>query len=101
MVWVLQLLTNSCVNPHNYRTLPVYSKEASPDAESQGAEETSGLATIILEQQQKHLEYEEDDAPEEAVVELKHAALSIPNLPAPRSSDGNVSTNHKASLWLH
>ena len=38
----------------------------------------------------KELEYEEDEGQEEAVVELKHAVLELPNLPMPRSSDGVV-----------
>ncbi|KAI5116867.1 hypothetical protein M0805_005835 [Coniferiporia weirii] len=37
----------------------------------------------------RELEYEEDEGQEENVVELKHAVLSIPNIPMPRSSDGN------------
>ncbi|KAH8116388.1 Leo1-like protein-domain-containing protein [Phellopilus nigrolimitatus] len=37
----------------------------------------------------KELEYEEDDGQDENVVELKHAVLSIPNIPMPKSSDGN------------
>ena len=41
-------------------------------------------------QHRKNLEYEEDENPEDAVVELKHAVLSIPNLPMPNSSDGQV-----------
>ena len=39
----------------------------------------------------RELEYEEDENQEEEnVVELKHAMLSIPNSPMPKSSDGNV-----------
>lgn len=66
------------------------SKEPSPEADSQGGDESTGIPAEVLKQQ-KALEYGEEDAPEEAVVELKHATLSIPNLPAPRSSDGKVS----------
>lgn len=38
----------------------------------------------------KELEYEEDEGQEEAVVELKHAVLELPNLPMPQSSEGIV-----------
>ncbi|TDL23684.1 Leo1-domain-containing protein [Rickenella mellea] len=41
------------------------------------------------QQHRKDLEYEEDEGGDEAVVELKHAVLSIPNVPTPQSSDGN------------
>ena len=36
------------------------------------------------------LEYEEEDAPPEISVEVKEAHVSFPNLPVPKSSDGNV-----------
>ena len=41
-------------------------------------------------QRRQELEYEEDEGQDENVVELKHAVLSIPNIPMPKSSDGNV-----------
>ena len=37
------------------------------------------------------LEYEEEDAPPEISVEVKEAHVTFPNLPVPKSSDGNVS----------
>lgn len=37
------------------------------------------------------LEYEEDDLPPEIAVEVKEAQVNFPNLPVPKSSDGNVS----------
>lgn len=36
------------------------------------------------------LEYEEEDAPPEISVEVKEAHVAFPNLPVPKSSDGNV-----------
>lgn len=36
------------------------------------------------------LEYEEEDAPPEISVEVKEAHVTFPNLPVPKSSDGNV-----------
>lgn len=36
------------------------------------------------------LEYEEDEVPPEISVEVKEAHVSFPNLPVPKSSDGNV-----------
>lgn len=35
------------------------------------------------------LEYEEEDVPQEIAVEVKEAEVSFPNLPVPRSSDGD------------
>ena len=36
------------------------------------------------------LEYEEEDIPPEVAIEYKEAHVSFPNIPVPRSSDGNV-----------
>lgn len=36
------------------------------------------------------LEYEEEDVPPEISVEVKEAHVAFPNLPVPKSSDGNV-----------
>jgi RNA polymerase-associated protein LEO1 len=43
--------------------------------------------------QRKAMEYEEDDQEEPQEVQLRDAAVQIPNLPVPKSSDGNVSDN--------
>ena len=40
------------------------------------------------------MEYEEDDGQEENVHEVKHALLSIPNLPLPRGTDGKVNPEY-------
>ena len=47
------------------------------------------LPSIERERRQA-LEYEEEDAPPEIQVEVKEAHVSFPNLPVPKSSDGNV-----------
>ncbi len=59
-------------------------------ASPSGTASEEGLSAAELKHR-RDLEYEEDENPEEAVIELKHAALSIPNIPIPKSSDGNVS----------
>ena len=43
------------------------------------------------------LEYEEEDAPPEISVEVKEAHVAFPNLPVPKSSDGNVSSPFKSN----
>jgi hypothetical protein len=42
------------------------------------------------ERQRKALEYEEEEIPPELAVEIREAEVSFPNLPMPRSSDGEV-----------
>ncbi|TFK74927.1 hypothetical protein BDN72DRAFT_758543 [Pluteus cervinus] len=58
---------------------------ASPVA---SAPESDRLPSPERERRQA-LEYEEDDAPPEMAVETKEAEVSFPNIPVPRSSDGN------------
>lgn len=70
---------------------------ASVEPDRDGSE---ALSTAEL-QHRRNLEYEEDDGQEEAVVELKHAVLSIPNIPTPRSSDGNVSRSSIAADHIY
>ncbi|KAL5536967.1 LEO1 [Sanghuangporus sanghuang] len=66
---------------------PPKEKSLTPAA-STGREESEALsAAEILHRQE--MEYEEDEGQDENVVELKHAVLSIPNIPMPKSSDGN------------
>lgn len=36
------------------------------------------------------MEYEEEDEPEAEVIQLREATVSVPNLPIPKTSDGNV-----------
>lgn len=55
-----------------------------------GTREGSEALSASELKHRKDMEYEEDDGQEENVVELKHAMLSIPNLPMPRGSDGKV-----------
>ncbi|KAF9531750.1 Leo1-like protein-domain-containing protein [Crepidotus variabilis] len=40
-------------------------------------------------ERRRALEYEEDDAPPEIAVEVKEAEVKFPNLPVPKSSDGD------------
>lgn len=51
----------------------------------------------ISSPERKHreaLEYAEDDEPEQVVEEeVLEASAQIPNIPVPRTSDGNVSTH--------
>ena len=61
-----------------------------PVAESAEEDGSDGLSASEL-RHRKELEYEEDEGQEEAIVELKHAVLELPNLPTPHSSDGVVS----------
>jgi RNA polymerase-associated protein LEO1 len=42
-------------------------------------------------QHRKALEYEEDDQPDEVYADVVEANVAIPNVPIPKSSDGNVS----------
>jgi RNA polymerase-associated protein LEO1 len=42
-------------------------------------------------QQRKHMEYEEADEPNQVVQEILEASVQIPNIPLPKSSDGDVS----------
>lgn len=37
------------------------------------------------------MEYAEDDGPEPPIAQLVEADVAMPNIPIPRSSDGNVS----------
>lgn len=39
------------------------------------------------------MEYAEEDEPDQVVEEVLEASAQIPNIPVPRSSDGNVSTS--------
>lgn len=43
-------------------------------------------------QQRRELEYEEADEPNPVFEQILEAAVQIPNIPLPKSSDGNVST---------
>ncbi|KAK0501261.1 Leo1-domain-containing protein [Armillaria luteobubalina] len=58
-----------------------------------GSPEASGQESERLpspeREHRRALEYEEEDAPPEAVVELQEADVSFPNLPVPKSSDGD------------
>ncbi|PBK72322.1 hypothetical protein ARMSODRAFT_953997 [Armillaria solidipes] len=58
-----------------------------------GSPEASGQESERLpspeREHRRALEYEEEDAPLEAVVELQEADVSFPNLPVPKSSDGD------------
>ncbi|KLO19281.1 hypothetical protein SCHPADRAFT_843477 [Schizopora paradoxa] len=69
-------------------------EDSAQDEEEEPAVEPSRDGSEALSsaelQHRRNLEYEEDDGQEEAVVELKHAVLSIPNIPTPRSSDENT-----------
>ena len=58
-----------------------------------GTREGSEALSASELKHRKDMEYEEDDGQEENVVELKHAMLSIPNLPIPRGSDGKVASS--------
>lgn len=40
------------------------------------------------------MEYAEDDEPEPMVEQVLEATAAIPNIPVPRSSDGNVCCGH-------
>lgn len=56
----------------------------------------------ISSPERKHreaLEYAEDDEPEQVVEEeVLEASAQIPNIPVPRTSDGNVSTRPPAEI---
>lgn len=65
---------------------PVSRTPASPTASGPDSER---LPSPERERRQA-LEYEEEDAPPEISVEVKEAHVSFPNLPVPKSSDGNV-----------
>jgi hypothetical protein len=41
-------------------------------------------------QLREHLEYEEPEEPADVIHEVTEANVSIPNLPVPKSSDGDV-----------
>jgi hypothetical protein len=40
------------------------------------------------------LEYDEDDQPPEEILQRKEADVSIPNIPVPHSSSGEVNSFH-------
>jgi RNA polymerase-associated protein LEO1 len=67
-----------------------YDRSVSPTASAAGSQE--GLASPERERRQA-LEYGEDDLPAQDIPgEVREAEVSFPNLPVPRSSDGDVST---------
>jgi RNA polymerase-associated protein LEO1 len=41
--------------------------------------------------QRRELEYEEEDQPEPVFEQILEAAVEIPNIPLPKSTDGDVS----------
>jgi len=62
--------------------------------------ESDRLPTPEREHRQA-LEYEEDEAPLDTSEVVKEADVSFPNLPIPKSSDGNVSLFFSASDFLY
>ena len=53
--------------------------------------EASDRVSTPEREHRKALEYGEDDEPGGVELEAKEVALELPNIPMPRSSDGNVS----------
>lgn len=66
------------------------SSERLSSAEPAGTREGSEAFSASELKHRKDMEYEEDDNQEANVQEVKHAILSIPNIPLPRGSDGKV-----------
>ncbi|THH05259.1 hypothetical protein EW145_g4928 [Phellinidium pouzarii] len=66
-----------------------HQQERSASLAASAARDGSEVLSASELKHRKELEYEEDEEQEENVVELKHAVLSIPNIPMPKSSDGN------------
>lgn len=64
---------------------------------SASAPDSDGLPPPERERRQA-LEYEEEEIPPDFAIEVKEAEVSFPNLPVPRSSDGNVSQHGLNSL---
>ncbi|RDB23861.1 RNA polymerase-associated protein LEO1 [Hypsizygus marmoreus] len=63
-------------------------KQHQPTSPSASAPDSERLATPERERRQA-LEYGEEEAPQEIAVEVKEAEVSFPNIPVPKSSDGD------------
>lgn len=48
-------------------------------------------------ERRRALEYEEEEIPAEMAVEVKEAQVAFPNIPLPRSSDGEASVYQNLS----
>ena len=65
---------------------------------------SSEHADGISSSERKHradMEYAEDDEPDQVVEQVLEANAQIPNIPVPRSSDGNVSFGHELMPLCH
>ena len=62
----------------------------SPSASASMPRDGSEALSAAEVKRRKKMEYEEDEGPDDAALEIKRAVLEIPNIPTPRSSDGNV-----------
>jgi RNA polymerase-associated protein LEO1 len=80
------------VSPH-WQTSPLSHQSrnrAAPASPTADGPELERAPSPDAERRQA-LEYEEEDIPPEIAVEVKEAHVKFPNLPVPKSSDGNVS----------
>jgi len=68
----------------------IYPEFRAPSSPIASGPESERLLSPERERRQA-LEYGEDDAPPEITVEVKEAEVRFPNLPVPKSSDGDVS----------
>lgn len=67
-----------------YRPAPASPSASGPESERIPSPER---------ERRQALEYEEEDIPPEMAIEVKEAEVKFPNLPVPRSSDGDVSSD--------
>jgi len=71
--------------------LSVYSSDSSPFPRSSRITGTSSSSRQGSEERQRgHLEYREEEKPRDIIQKMKDKDVPIPNLPIPKSSDGDV-----------
>jgi len=87
-------------NWHSFYFIPLFRISRTPASPTTSGPDSERLPSPERERRQA-LEYEEEDAPPEISVEVKEAHVAFPNLPVPKSSDGNVSpSGHLNSVQL-
>ena len=82
--------TPMILHRHHYASHITSRIAASPSA---SAPDSDRLPSAERERRQA-LEYEEEEIPPDFAIEVKEAEVAFPNLPVPKSSDGDVRKDH-------
>ena len=81
---------------HSVQFLIIFHRNSrlpAPESPTASGPDSERLPSPERERRQA-LEYEEEEVPPELAIEVKEAEVTFPNLPVPKSSDGDVSILH-------